>query len=673
MISRTTFLHVAFFLCLVADPVSAAILTVTNLNDSGPGSLRDTIAGAASGDTVVFAVTGTITLTSPHIVFDKNLTINGPAGGIIVTRQNFSQRIFFIGNGTGSGPTVTMSNLIVEDGQNPHPTPAIFEDGGGIYSEQSKLTLQSCIVRRCRASNLGGRPGPRGGGIASIGHNAELTVLNCEFEENEAVTSGGAIFNPNGKLTVIGSQFRANETLAQGGGHIGNGGAQLSSVRENTFVAARGGAILNSGALEVLNCTFDSNRPFGVDAGGITNHGLLLVRHCTFRDSGSRGDGSIRNFGAGQFTFGNNIFDFASPRNDAPGTPTSEGYNLALYDDHGLLTGPGDQLTTDIKLDPAGLQFNGGPTQTIALLAGSPAIDQGNSFGTSIDQRGAPRPVDNPGVTNLVDGSDIGAYEAPADPLQDGSSGLVVTTADDHDDGVAGVTDCTLREAIARCNVLPGPNTIGFSPALTGTITLKPSVGGQLVITDGVTILGPGARFLKISANTQTRVFHVSGSGSSTLSGLTIADGRVDNSNAGDSEGGGIYNQATLALIDCTLDFNRAFGGSGFMTGQNGGSARGGGVFNAGALTLERCTFKGNGAGGGSGAANPPQPMVLTTGGSAGDGWGGGVYNGSGASLSVINCTFSANFVFGGNGGSGDFGGNGGHAFGGAIYTLGTL
>ena len=67
---------------LAVDSTFATTFTVTNLNDSGSGSLRDTIAAANSGDTIVFAVTGTIALSSPEILIDKDLTINGPAGGI---------------------------------------------------------------------------------------------------------------------------------------------------------------------------------------------------------------------------------------------------------------------------------------------------------------------------------------------------------------------------------------------------------------------------------------------------------------------------------------------------------------------------------------------------------------------------------------------------------------
>ena len=64
------------------------------------------------------------------------------------------------------------------------------------------------------------------------------------------------------------------------------------------------------------------------------------------------------------------------------------------------------------------LADKGGPTKTHALLAGSPAIDQGNSFGESTDQRGLPRPSDFVGIPDATegDGSDIGAFELQAPP-----------------------------------------------------------------------------------------------------------------------------------------------------------------------------------------------------------------------------------------------------------------
>jgi hypothetical protein len=69
----------------------------------------------------------------------------------------------------------------------------------------------------------------------------------------------------------------------------------------------------------------------------------------------------------------------------------------------------GNLLDIDPLLGP--LQNNGGPTDTQALLAGSPAIDAGTSGGLNSDQRGIPRPIDIPSLPNAADGTDIGAYE----------------------------------------------------------------------------------------------------------------------------------------------------------------------------------------------------------------------------------------------------------------------
>src|SRR5690349_3032166 len=54
------------------------VITVTNTNDSGPGSLRQALADANNGDTINFAVTGTIQLTSGELVIDNSITISGP-------------------------------------------------------------------------------------------------------------------------------------------------------------------------------------------------------------------------------------------------------------------------------------------------------------------------------------------------------------------------------------------------------------------------------------------------------------------------------------------------------------------------------------------------------------------------------------------------------------------
>jgi hypothetical protein len=122
----------------------------------------------------------------------------------------------------------------------------------------------------------------------------------------------------------------------------------------------------------------------------------------------------------GEARFGNTIVaNSVGPRgseNCAPTTGESKivslGFNIESLDECGF-KGPGDQIRKDPLLGP--LQPNGGPTQTMAPALGSPAIDQGRSFGTASDQRGVIRPIDLPTVPNSAaagaDGSDVGAFE----------------------------------------------------------------------------------------------------------------------------------------------------------------------------------------------------------------------------------------------------------------------
>src|SRR6476661_9794381 len=65
-------------LCVFVTAAHAATITVTNTNDSGAGSLRQALAVAHDGDSITFAVSGTITLTSGALVVTKNVTISGP-------------------------------------------------------------------------------------------------------------------------------------------------------------------------------------------------------------------------------------------------------------------------------------------------------------------------------------------------------------------------------------------------------------------------------------------------------------------------------------------------------------------------------------------------------------------------------------------------------------------
>ena len=239
------------------------------------------------------------------------------------------------------------------------------------------------------------------------------------------------------------------------------------------------------------------------------------------------------------------------------------------------------------------LANNGGPTQTIALVAGSPAIDGGSNAISgvsvpSIDQRGAVR---GPSGLNAGPSVDIGAYEA--------SSSYLVSTSIDA------LTSGTLRTGVGWANIStnanpaniasPAPNTVIFSTAqpitlTAGTLTLSNS--GSTSVAKA--IQGPGAASLLISGNNVAGVFSVTAGVTASISGLTITQGL--------STGGGaaIDNFGTLTLSDLAISGNSA--------------AIGGGVANesTGNLTVARTTFASNVASNLGGAIVNMNQLVLS-------------------------------------------------------------
>jgi len=211
----------------------------------------------------------------------------------------------------------------------------------------------------------------------------------------------------------------------------------------------------------------------------------------------------------------------------------------------------------------------------------------------------------------------------------------------------------SLRQVIANSG--PG-DTIVFS--VTGVIALS---GTELVLDRDLTLNGPGASTLAITANYASRVFKVATNVSASLSGLTIRDGRTPTS--GDP-GGGIYNAGTLSVQSCVVSNNAA------LTDATGAGLPGGGIYNLGALVLKNSTISFNrtaaGANGVGGYDNG--------GSGSGGGDGGAIWNGG--DLSANLCLFSDNAAGGGGSGSsgrviGGSGGGGGD--GGAIYSRGTM
>jgi len=426
---RTTIFAIAVLL-LAATTMSAHAPTITHTNthDSGPGSLRQALADANDGDTIEFAVTGTIGLTSGELVIDKNITISGPGSNSLTVRPSSGSffRVFdvmpshsitiqgirisfgYAGSAQGGGiyldehVTATIADCVLTNNYTGAIGGAIFIDG---YGGGAMLTVLNSTITGNTAGNT-----DNGGSGAGIYSSADvLTIIDSTISNNTAWIGGdlsggdgGGIINVNGTLNISNTTISSNGAGVSGGGISGYGTITITNSTISGNVAGitqpylgLGGGIYNSGTLTVTNCTISGNSAHGSTfkgggvGGGIYNvNGSADVGNSTL--SGNRADvhgGSIY----GTFDIGNSILNGGSPENIYGAVVTSHGYNVCSDDGGGFLNGPGDQINTNPLL--GSLQDNGGPTFTHALLPGSPAINAGDPNFTPPpvnDQRGAP-------------------------------------------------------------------------------------------------------------------------------------------------------------------------------------------------------------------------------------------------------------------------------------------
>ena len=249
--------------------------------------------------------------------------------------------------------------------------------------------------------------------VVSVSAAAHVTLSGLTIR-NGSSSTGAGIYN-SGSLAVYNSTVTGNHVSTCGGG-IGNNGTLTinNSTIGSTFLGnsadGSGGGIYNGGTLTISNATIYGNRAIN-GGGGIDNLGAALINNSTISKNSAHVGGGID----GPATLQNSIVASNSSGGNCSGTIVSNGYNLSS--DHTCnFNKIGDLNNTDPLLGP--LQNNGGPTQTRALLPGSPAIDAGNPTGCTdghghllkTDQRGQPRPDKED-----TGGCDMGAYEKQSD------------------------------------------------------------------------------------------------------------------------------------------------------------------------------------------------------------------------------------------------------------------
>jgi len=298
---------------LVNDPAwtnsTIPTLVVTNLSDSGAGSLRQAISDAASGTIIFLTNTGTLTLTSGQLTISNSLSIVGPGATKLAISGNNNSRVFDI----TSGGDVSICGLTIHDGQAANGgTGVAGASGGGIYNAGT-LTLNDCVITNNRAGNGGagyaggtgasggaGGAGGHGGGIYSGGGGA-LQIDRCSISGNFSGTGGAG---GNG-----GRGYDSTSTGGYGGnggpGGVGGGGAGLysagllvmtcSTLSANTNRSGGAGGRGGDGGdnTQLIHLHWGGNGGHGADGGAGGSGGALYAAGPTaLSDSTISGNGS---------------------------------------------------------------------------------------------------------------------------------------------------------------------------------------------------------------------------------------------------------------------------------------------------------------------------------------------------------------------------------------------
>ena len=632
---------------LVNGTLSPGELSATEMQQvsaaafGGPDTV--TFDSSLDGKTITLSTVGDTSVGPSAFLIASTIVIDGPGGdsGITLSAAGTAMRFFDVtGNLTLQNLTLSGGTALGAAGGSGNGS---GRDGlGGAIFNQSLLTILDCTLTGNTAQ---GGAGGLGGGSGGAG-------------------KGGAIFQQVGGLNITNSTFTGNKAL---GGSPGAGG---------TAGQGQGGALFSqNGSDEVKFSTISGN--------------------------------TAANGGRGIFNAGGDAeLDFniiGQSDTDVSDLAFTGGASIRIVDDViRTMSGTAFSSVGVISGNPllGLLQDNGGPTRTMALLPGSPAIGVVNfDSGVTTDQRGAYRPLP----------ADIGAYQ-----LRPVFNMVVNTLADDAAD--TDKTSLSLHEAIDLANgtlqfsalslaeqqqVTPAAgivDTITFDSSLYGkTITLSTvgflsilgnftgtgtgpflvngdSVGptaflvNSRIVIDGPS--GPSGITLAVASEVDMRLFDVTPSGNLTLQNLTLSGGTAQGFTGGSATNGGagggsaglggaIFNQGTLTILDSTLTGNTAQGGAGGAVdstpGGHGGA--GGAGLNADGVNGPS---GGNGGGpnfgfGGSSFSYFPQYLNGLGGGFGGGGGGGGYY--IRGTLSSEGFDHSSEP---GSGGQGGFGGGGG-------------
>jgi hypothetical protein len=566
-------------------------LTVTSTADSGAGSLRAAIAGAASGDTVAFAknVHGTIKLTSGELDITRSLTIKGSGADQLAVSGNNSSRVFEIETAAAN---VSINGLTITRGR-------ALDLGGGILNDGSNLTLSGDKLTD-NVTFESATTGGRGGGLNS--QAGTLTITNCQITGNQALGAAdpSAVgFGYGGGIYVLaGSAMVSNSTIS---GNLARGG----DYSEDGDGGGGGFYIVSSATID--GCAFSGNQAVGSNGG-------------TGEFVGEGYGGAIND--SGSVTISASIFDY----NQAFGG--SNGYSGPGTDDPFVDYSFGGAIVAEFFTS---LSVSGSSFDHNQAIGGNNGVASGNDIiGVGGAEGGA---INNEvGATATVAGCTFGQNEAiggngntgsgPVVLVGEGLGGAIVSGyGGGGPDGELGPNILTVSNTSFTENSAQGGNKNNGSASVAGLVGagagagIANYTGGTASVSGSVLDGNQASGGRKNSASGTGAAFANLGAGGGIFNFLSNF-----NSPAADF---GTLDPSVVSVSGSLLINNTAQGGS-------GGTGAGGGIANmlSANTSVSTSVLSLNQADGG---------------GNGGVGLGGGIYNDSGSSLGLTTCLVTLN------------------------------
>ncbi len=589
----------------------AATLVVTSTADSGAGSLRGAIASATSGDTILFQVSGTITLLSELPVITKNITIDGNGNNPTISGAG-TYRPFFIGDAGTTGATysvtlksLTIANAVAQGGAGLGSGAGAGLGGAVFVSSNGALTLSNVAVSNTQAKggsvvdnagNMGGGGGmagtsypatPAGGGGLFVGSDAPILSgggPNGGASQNVAsgpatggaggfasggggaTSNGGPVAGGAGGFGGGGGSANAGGVTTGGSGGYGGGGGTAYGSSTSTggdggfggggggakTTAGSGGFGAGNGASGTLNYNSGGG---GLGAGGavfVQSGGTVTVQGDLSQTNGSVSGGTGYNGGTNGSAFGSGIFFQGTS-----GTSTVLGFGSG---NQSIANGIADYIGSGGSNPGGGANAadQGGSVAITKSTGGTLTLSGANTYsgGTTI----------NEGATLVVGNGD--ALGSGALTLNGGTTGVTVNF-----NGSFSVGNDIVATGDPTYNVQTG-DTVNLTGVLSGTgdvvVNAQSGYAGTLVlsgvntysggtIVSGGTLLLSGAGTLGAATGTTT----VSG-GTLDLGGTTQVQATVN------LAGGAIRNGSLDAPITSSGGVVNGIGGTASLTTTGG-------------------------------------------------------------------------------------------------------